>query len=62
MTLIYIPYIHFYMGWEHCCAARKLQFSCTKECLKLFWGCFELIWDWIDIFPSHGAQTNDHGR
>jgi len=60
VTLIYFSWIHFYVGWEPICASRKVQFSCSKQCLQLFWGRFELIWDWLDIFHIHGSQTHHH--
>lgn len=58
MTLFYWGLIHLYIGWEELLPSRKLHICCTRECLKVFWGCFELVWDWIDIFPhSHGSTS-----
>ena len=64
MTLLYVPWIHLYVGWDQCCSTRALHFCCTKKCLKIFMGCFELVWDWSDILPGYGAQANnpDRGR
>lgn len=62
MTLVYLPFLHFYIGWEGCCCNRMLHFCCTTKCLKVFYRCFELVWDWSDISPSHGAQANYTNR
>ena len=46
MTLIWIPQIELYIGWQQCMRSRKLHLSCTKASINAWVGPFELFWDW----------------
>jgi hypothetical protein len=53
MTILYVPWIHLYVGWEPLLSARKPHICCTKKVFKANVGAFELVWDWFDTPSLH---------
>lgn len=57
MTLLYIPSVNFYCGWQKHFKARKPHICCTNYSISAVMGCFELAWEWSDP-PEHVPEAS----